>query len=125
MRRSCKNMRGLLAGFALAAICLASSPTHADGAGAIKYRQAVVASIGGHMRAMVAILRGSAGDPADLTLHAEGMAALAGLGDRLFPAGSGPAAGKTAALPRIWTESDVFRAAPDLFRAEPAVRHCG
>ncbi len=118
MRRTFKNMHGLLAAFALAAICLASSPAHADGAGAIKYRQAVMASIGGHMRAMVAILRGSAGDPAELTLHAEGMAALAGLGDRLFPAGSGPAAGKTAALPRIWTEPDVFRAATDLFRAE-------
>ena len=116
MRRTFKNMHGLLAAFALAAICLASSPAHADGA--IKYRQAVMASIGGHMRAMVAILRGSAGDPADLTLHAEGMAALAGLGDRLFPAGSGPAAGKTAALPRIWTEPDVFRAATDLFRTE-------
>ncbi|MEC8387146.1 MAG: cytochrome c, partial [Pseudomonadota bacterium] len=103
MRGTFKNMHGLLVAFALAAICLASSPAHADGAGAIKYRQAVMASIGGHMRAMVAILRGSAGDPADLTLHAEGMAALAGLGDRLFPAGSGPAAGKTAALPRIWT----------------------
>ena len=75
-------------------------------------------SIGGHMRAMVAILRQSAGDSADLTLHAEGMAALAGLGGRLFPADSGPAAGKTASLQRIWTEPDVFRAAPDLFRAE-------
>ena len=62
MRRTFKNMYGLLAAFALAAICLASSPALADGAGAIKYRQAVMASIGGHMRAMVAILRGSAGD---------------------------------------------------------------
>ena len=114
MRRSSKIMQGSLAALALAAICLTSSPAHADGASAIKYRQAVMASIGGHMRAMVAILR----DPADLTLHAEGMAALAGLGDRLFPAGSGSAAGKTAALPRIWTEPDVFRAATDLFRAE-------
>ena len=118
MRRSSKIMQGSLAALARAAICLTSSPAHADGASAIKYRQAVMASIGGHMRAMVAILRGSAGDPADLTLHAEGMAALAGLGDRLFPAGSGSAAGKTAALPRIWTEPDVFRAATDLFRAE-------
>ena len=45
------------------------------------------------------------------------MAALAGLGDRL----SRPAAAwrrQTAALPRIWTELDVFRAATDLFRAE-------
>ena len=46
------------------------------------------------------------------------MAALAGLGDRLFLARSGPAAGKNLTLPRIWTEPDVFRAATDLFRAE-------
>ena len=118
MRRPFKNVYGLLAAFALAALCLASSPADADGADAIKYRQAVMASIGGHMRAMVAILRRSAGDPTDLTLHAEGMTALTGLGDRLFPVGSGSAAGKTAALPRIWTEPDVFRAAIDLFRAE-------
>ena len=46
------------------------------------------------------------------------MAALAGLGDRLFLASSGPAAGKNWTLPRIWTEPDVFRAATDLFRAK-------
>ena len=75
-----------------------------------------MASIGGHMRAMVAILRGSAGT-GQLTLHAEGMALWLGSATA-FPAGSGPAAGKTAALPRIWTEPDIFRAATDLFRAE-------
>ena len=120
MRSTFRKTRGLLASVALALVCLGAAPVHADGAGAIKYRQAVMASIGGHMRAMVAILRGEAGDPADLTLHAEGMADLAGLGDRLFPVGSGPAAGKTAALPRIWSEPEMFRAATATFRAETA-----
>ncbi|MEC7123632.1 MAG: hypothetical protein VXX13_11615, partial [Pseudomonadota bacterium] len=106
MRRTFKNMHGLLAAFALAAICLASSPAHANGAGAIKYRQAVMASIGGHTRAMVAILRGSAGDPADLNQQAQGMAPLAGLGDPHLPARSGPAAGKTPAEPPILQEND-------------------
>lgn len=120
MRPISKKTRGLLASVALTTLFLGAAPTYADGAGTIKYRQAVMSSIGGHMRAIVAIVRGEAGDPADLALHAEGMAALAALGDRLFPAGSGPAAGKTAALPRIWTEAEMFRAATETFRAETA-----
>ena len=84
----------------------------ADAAGEIKYRQGVMAVVGGHMSSMGAILRGRV-HMSDLKYHARGMANIAKVVPNVFPAGSGE--GKTEALPAIWEKPDVFKAGLDKF----------
>lgn len=93
-------VRGLAAAVLAAAVlgAAASAPAAADGAGAIKYRRAVMKSIGGHGAAIVAIIKGEVPFIEDLKGHAHAIAELAKIAPKIFPQGSGPGAGETNAL---------------------------
>lgn len=84
------------------------SPSYADGAADIKARQALMKSIGGEMKALGGIIKGSAGDPSMLGAHATKLASLAKEAKSAFPEGSGPDAGETEALPNIWSDMGEF-----------------
>jgi len=99
---------------ALCSVGLAAAPGWAD-EGVIKYRQAVYQAIGGHMSAMVGILRGDVPNDtsnpdaryrSDLIVHADSLYQLSGIVPRFFPPGSG--SGKTKALPAIWSKNREF-----------------
>ena len=100
-----------------ATACLAlmtGSVAMADAETDIKYRQGVFKSIGGHMTGLNLILRAGA-HPEDFQLHAESMAALAGLVPKIFPAGSGD--GKTGAKAEIWEDPEGFQEKVEAFTA--------
>lgn len=84
------------------------TPSYADGAGEIKNRQLLMKAIGAHMGAMGNIMKGKGGNSSQLAMHAAGMANLAKMAQTAFPAGSGPDAGKTEALPKIWESGSGF-----------------
>lgn len=93
---------------------------HADDAGAIAYRKAVMSSVGGHLKAIVTILKGQGGAQSHLVGHAKSLATLAVISQDAFPKGSGPEAGKTEASPRIWEKPVDFQKATDTFVQETA-----
>ena len=84
----------------------------ADGEVEANYRQSVMKSIGGHMSSMGTILKNQV-HMGDLVLHADGMAALAGVAPDVFPAGSG--GDKTKALPAVWENPGEFTEAMNRF----------
>ena len=71
----------------LSAALLASGAQAAD-EGAAEYREAIFEAIGGHMSAMVGIIKGEVPHQQDLALHAKGIAALAPVTQHIFPADS-------------------------------------
>lgn len=81
--------------------------------GAIQYRQAIFQAIGGHMTALVRIVRREVAHTDDITVHANGIADLAPLTAHIFPAGSGE--GRTDSLPAIWSNPDDFARRRDAF----------
>lgn len=81
--------------------------------GAIEYRQAVFQAIGGHMTALVRIVRREVPHTDDMAVHAAGIADLAPLTQHIFPEGSGD--GRTDALPAIWNNADDFNRRRDAF----------
>lgn len=86
--------------------------------GEIAYRKAVMKSVGGHMGAMKGIIKGETANKGNLIIHAQGMAALAQAAAKAFPKGSGPEAGKTEALAKIWSDWDNFVKVANAFSAE-------
>lgn len=78
---------------------------------AIEYRQAVYSSIGSHMKAMVAIVKGEVPHVQDLPTLATGLAELTRLLPHVFPRNS--RAGDTDALPLIWKEAEEFQSRLD------------
>ncbi|NQW01182.1 MAG: cytochrome c [Rhodospirillales bacterium] len=82
------------------------APAYADGAADIKTRQELMKSMGGKMKALGAIMKG--GDASMLGDHTAELAAIAKKVGTVFPAGSGPEAGKTEALANIWTDPEGF-----------------
>ena len=68
---------------AFSSAALAESPENY-----IKYRQAMMKAIGGHMGASTQIVRGKITAPGDLAMHADALAALNADLARLFPEGS-------------------------------------
>ena len=68
----------------LSAALLASGAQAAD-EGAAEYREAIFEAIGGHMSAMVGIIKGEVPHQQDLALHAKGIAALAPVTQHIFP----------------------------------------
>jgi len=103
---------------ALAAVVAAMAATASAGEGDIKYRQKVMAAVGGHMGAMVTILKGQGGNKADIAGHAHAMAELAKISMHVFPKGSGPMDGKTRAKAEIWEKPDQFKAVTEAFVRE-------
>ena len=89
----------------LSAALLASGAQAAD-EGAAEYREAIFEAIGGHMSAMVGIIKGEVPHRQDLALHAKGIAALAPVTQHIFPADSYIEGGHAAA--EIWSDPDAF-----------------
>ena len=87
-------------------LLLVCQPVWADAAAEIKYRESVMEVVGGHMHAMVAILKGRV-HAGDLDFHAQAMANVAKVVPSVFPAGSGK--GKTEALQKIWDQPAEFK----------------
>jgi cytochrome c556 len=75
----------------------------------IKYRQAMMKAIGGHMAASAQIVRGRVSPDGDLAMHAKSLAALTAHLTRLFPEGSD--FGETEAKEEIWDNWDKFEQA--------------
>ncbi|MCW8914690.1 MAG: cytochrome c [Magnetovibrio sp.] len=91
-----------------------TAPAFADGDGEIKYRKSVMKSIGGHMGAIVGILKSETGNKANLIVHGQGMAALSNIAGSVFPEGSD--FGETEALPVIWEKPADFAKAVKMFQ---------
>lgn len=90
------------------AACLLVSTAFADRVsadeGAADYREHTMEAVGGHMQAMVDIVRQKVAHTSHLPIHADAMASLAEISDTLFPAGSEGG----DALPAIWTDTEDF-----------------
>lgn len=80
-------------------------PALADEA-AVKYRQTVMKSLGAHMGAMAAIVKGQVSVPGHAAEHGESIAAIGRMAKDLFPAGSD--VGNTGALPAVWEQPEEF-----------------
>ena len=89
----------------LSAALLASGAQAAD-EGAAEYREAIFEAIGGHMSAMVGIIKGEVPHRQDLALHAKGIAALAPVTQHIFPADSYIEGGHAKA--EIWSDPETF-----------------
>ena len=103
----------LIVGALLTAMTL-SAPLHASDTGEIKYRQAVMKSIGGHMGAIAGMIKGETANTANLKIHTSGMAGLATATSSIFPNGSDM--GETEALPAFWEKADDFAKAVKMFQ---------
>jgi len=92
----------------LLAACLLVLTTFANSAladeGAAEYREHTMEAIGGHMQAMVDIVRQKVPHTSHLPIHADAMASLAEISDSLFPEGSEGG----DALPAIWSDAEDF-----------------
>lgn len=76
---------------------------------AYDYRDAIMETLRGHIRAASMTVRGLVDDRGQLVDHAKGMANVARELDHIFPAGSN--VGESEALPVIWEEPEEFAAA--------------
>ena len=74
--------------------------------GQVGYRQHTMAAVGGHMQAIVDIIRGNVMHTDHLPIHANAMADLAELAPTLFPEGSQGG----NALEAIWQNGEDFQA---------------
>jgi len=110
-------MRRIIIGSAalFLAASLASAATPGD---AIKYRQAIMNTLSGHVAAISLITSGKVEHQEYLLSHAEALAAGGDQIGKIFPAGSGN--GKTEALPLIWQEPEKFQKAADTAKAATA-----
>ena len=93
---------------AMCAIAIAASASE----GEVNYRQHTMTAIGGHMRAIVDIIRGDVTHTDHLATHANALADLAQIAPTLFPEGSDGG----DALDDIWANPDDFMAKLDAFK---------
>jgi cytochrome c556 len=77
----------------------------------IKYRQAMMSAIGGHMGASTQIVRGKVSPEGHLAMHAKSLAELSRDIAALFPEGSD--FGETKAKDAVWQDWDKFQQAAD------------
>lgn len=82
------------------------------------YREAIMDSMRGHIRAASMTVRGLVDDRGQLLNHARSMANNAQEFDHLFPAGSN--VGDSEALPVIWEEPEEFAAAIEKIKSATA-----
>lgn len=87
-------------------VCTAADTTPED---AHDYREAIMESMRGHIRAASMTVRGLVDDNGQLVNHARAMANNTSEFDDLFPKGSN--VGDSEALPVIWEEPEEFAAA--------------
>lgn len=95
--------------------CLAAIAVSAS-EGEVNYRQHTMSAVGGHMRAIVDIIRGDVPHKDHLATHANAMADLAEIAPTLFPESSKGG----DALDAIWENADDFKSKLDAFREAAA-----
>ena len=78
----------------------------ADDKAFIKYRQAVMSAVGGHMGGSVAIIKGAVPYKDDLVAHATGLNDMAQIAPNAFKQKT--TGGETRAKPEIWEDHDEF-----------------
>lgn len=101
-----KQIKLVILGLLLAPVALA------NGEAEYEYRHGVMEAIGGHMTAMVTILRKGVHQD-ELAVHARGIAALADIAPGIFPEGSDVE--KSKSLPAVWENRADFDAAMSKF----------
>lgn len=79
----------------------------ADTPPSVKYRQATMRALGGHMSGASALLKGEVDAKGHLAVQLEGILATGRLARDLFPSGSDK--GDTEALPAVWGNAAGFR----------------
>jgi len=99
----------------LLAASLANAATPED---AVKYRQAVMNTLSGHVAAISLIFSGKVEHQEYLLSHAEALAASGDQIGKIFPTGS--ATGKSDALPLIWDEPEKFQKAAETAKVATA-----
>ena len=110
----------IAAGVAAATLAVGVGAWAADQpADQIKYRQAVMRSVGGHMGAIGAIVKGEISQPDHLSGHANAIADMAELAVDIFPPSSASGA-ETRAKPEIWADWDDFLEKAEAFRLASA-----
>jgi cytochrome c556 len=93
-------------GSAIALTAGTALSVNADDEDAIKYRQAVMAAVGGHMGGAVAIVKGQVPYKDDLVAHASGLNAMANVAANAFKQKT--QGGDTRAKPDIWSDAADF-----------------
>jgi cytochrome c556 len=111
-------MRRLTTTVSAALLVAAGAAAAATPQDAIKYRQAVMNTMSGHVAAISLIFSGKVEHQEYLLAHAEALAAGGEQLGKLFPAGSG--AGDTDALPAIWSDAAAFQKAVEAGRTATA-----
>lgn len=81
----------------------------------VRYRHVHMESLGKHMGLAKMLLDGAVARPADLVAHADALHAGSQDLVALFPAGTGPDAFETQALPAIWETPEEFAVAAAAF----------
>lgn len=105
--------------YAVVAVALALVPTAGRAnQDLIDYRNAVMESIGGHTKALVAIVKGNVPFTEDAAVHARAIEPLSQMAGHIFPPDS--RTGKTDALPAIWEQPDKFKQALTAFQTAAA-----
>lgn len=107
-------MRKPFATAALAAGLVAIAVSASEGE--VNYRQHTMSAVGGHMRAIVDIVRGDVPHMDHLPTHANAMADLAEIAPTLFPESSKGG----DALDAIWEDAEDFKSKLDAFREATA-----
>ena len=100
---------------AVVATCLVAIAVSAS-EGEVNYRQHTMSAIGGHMRAIVDIVRGDVPHMDHLATHATAMAGLAEIAPTLFPESSKGG----DALDAIWEDSEDFASKLNAFKEATA-----
>jgi len=75
----------------------------------VKYRQASMKSMGGHMSAMSLVVKHQISSRADLVAHAEAVHGVSRRLVELFPAGTGSDVVRSEAKPLIWQRMPMFK----------------
>ena len=104
---SCPRALGAL----ICGAALLTAPAMAS-EGEVEYRQHTYAAIGGHMQAAADILQQKVPHTEHLALHVNGLVALSGIVDTLFPA----SAKGGDALSQIWDNPDDFASKVQTFQ---------
>ena len=102
----------------LLSFCFFGSPSLADSKGIIKYRQNVMKATGGHMGAIVDILKNRLPLADHIVDHARSIEQNSKMTLAMFPKGSG--LGETKAKPTIWENWSKFESAVQDFERESA-----
>ena len=98
--------------------CFFSSSSLADSKGIIKYRQNVMKATGGHMGAIVSILKNRLPLPSHIIDHARSIQQNSKMTLAMFPKGTG--LGNTKAKSSIWGNWSKFETAVQDFERESA-----